>query len=107
MQVRTERGRVHHSARCFNPLFIRGKMQDYPGEEAVQKFFHMGSFNPLFIRGKMQVLLVFLFLRFWTFVSIPYSSGEKCKPVLKFGQGDYAVEVFQSLIHQGKNASRR
>ena len=66
-----------------------------------------GRFNPLFIRGKMQVPeeVAEDFLRLLN-VSIPYSSGEKCKfhkPLLP----PHVGRQFQSLIHQGKNASLR
>jgi len=37
-------------------------------------------------------------------VSIPYSSGEKCKPDRFSGSAPRGASAFQSLIHQGKNA---
>ena len=38
-------------------------------------------------------------------VSIPYSSGEKCKQTFAMELTAVLEEQFQSLIHQGKNAS--
>jgi len=66
--------------RSFNPLFIRGKMQDESYRNRHRKK-RGSSFNPLFIRGKMQD----------NFFSPPNGGGK---------------EKFQSLIHQGKNARR-
>ena len=114
----------------FNPLFIRGKMQACvsvsPADAPLAR-----SFNPLFIRGKMQEWFFFdqqtsqfcaVSIPYSSgekcklskllssdiervVVSIPYSSGEKCKLTMDTVQHWRRKRRFQSLIHQGKNAS--
>jgi len=64
----------------FNPLFIRGKMQAERESAAEHNVIVCKGFNPLFIRGKMQVSKMRGGDgRSGAMVSIPYSSGEKCK----------------------------
>jgi len=44
-------------------------------------------------------------MRYSKIVSIPYSSGEKCKTISgESYKRDFDILMFQSLIHQGKNA---
>ena len=95
---------VYNSVMGFNPLFIRGKMQ-----VSVQQRYQLlleYCFNPLFIRGKMQVMRLGAMptRSFWSFNPLfirgkmqDISHNPKRQAIHK--------GVFQSLIHQGKNAS--
>jgi len=64
---------------CFNPLFIREKLQ--VSSIRRRKCFSKSRFNPLFIREKLQ------------------------ENVMITITGNGELELFQSLIHQGKIAS--
>ncbi|GEM_PF-4185049 len=76
----------------------KGEVQELDGD-------NIGSFNPLFIRGKMQGLKAAGYTIDEIFdVSIPYSSGEKCKALSEGKRPETLNYEFQSLIHQGKNA---
>gem|GEM_PF-2560682 len=70
------------ASKCFNPLFIREKLQG-PAKE--------GRRSTPFTNG----------------VSIPYSSGKNCKMAILHLMRLFLRLKFQSLIHQGKIASSR
>ena len=88
---------------CFNPLFIRGKMQ--VGYFLAEIGGMYKKFQSLIHQGKNASSKMGIVLRFVGGVSIPYSSGEKCKALSEGKRPETLNYVFQSLIHQGKNAS--